>query len=121
MKKVIFLFAFLGLIVANNAFASATTTTNGDPMRVTQSWGMTGYATPIIGSGISVADETGISDTCPKWYPRGCFSLVNTEFYRNQMINLAKGLLHTYGADVYGIFPQFSGWYRIVGFETFTQ
>ena len=115
MKKIIFLFAFLGLIVANHAFASATTTSNGDPMRVTQPWGLTGYATPIIGSGLSVTDEAGVSDICPKWYPRGCFSLVNTEYYRNQMISLAKDLFQTYGADSYRIFPQYSSWYGITG------
>ncbi len=66
---------------------------NGDPLAVTQVWGLTGHQTPHIQSGATIVDEGGIVDTCPAWYGMmGCFDLSRTDYYRNQMKELGRQL-----------------------------
>lgn len=90
--------------VTNIATSTATTSTpviittskplgNGDPLAVTQAWGLTGYQTPKTAPGTIVTDEGGIQDTCPAWYGwGGCFDLTRTDYYRNQMRELGRQL-----------------------------
>lgn len=81
---------------------------NGDPMAVVQPWGKNGHSTPVITAGTIVNDGYGISAICPKWQPAGCFDLTKTDWYRTQMITLARQLL----ANGFSVqFPQFKGWY----------
>jgi hypothetical protein len=66
---------------------------NGDPRNVMQPWGLTGHQTPTIAAGAVVVDEAGNVDTCPAWYGKmGCSDISRTDYYRNQMRNLAKQL-----------------------------
>ena len=74
MKKYIIgsVIAFVGF--AGVAFADCDAVTpcgNGDPMAVTQAWGLTGYQSLKIKSGETINTIYGL-DTCPKWYPFGC-------------------------------------------------
>jgi len=115
MKNLLFVAIFFAFFAfADNTFAAATTTSNGDPMQVSQSWGLTGHQTVVVPAGTIIVDENGVKDICPTWYRRGCFSLVTTEYYRKQMTDLAKDLLKTYGDLAYKIFPRYSGWYDAV-------
>lgn len=59
-------------------------------MNMTQAWGLLGYETPAVKSGVDVVDEGGVKDTCYSWYPQGCFDLTKTDYYRNQMIEIAR-------------------------------
>lgn len=59
-------------------------------MAMTQSWGLTGYQTPVVVAGAVTVDEAGNSTTCPWFYPQGCFNLSKTDYYRKQMIDTAK-------------------------------
>lgn len=81
---------------------------NGDPMLVVNAWGLNGYQTPIIAVGAVIADEGGITTTCPSWYPKfGCFDLTRTEYYRNQMRETARQISQLGVANQFG---QMSYW-----------
>lgn len=61
---------------------------NGDPLAVTQAWGLTGYQTPRVKPGtIIYSMTTGKQiDICPIWYPiAGCFDLSRTSYYLNSI------------------------------------
>lgn len=74
----------------------------GDPMKVVMVWGLDGYHTPRIASG---------QKDCPAWYPVGCFDLTSTQYYRDQMMNLARELI---AKGFVNQFPQYEEWYKIV-------
>ena len=60
---------------------------NGDPMKVTNVWGLTGYQTPIVPRGTVVTDTFGIKSTCPYWFNvMGCFNLTTVKYYVDKMI-----------------------------------
>ncbi len=80
---------------------------NSDPNLVMQAWGMNGYQTPKVNSGVVVTDEHGVSDFCPKWYPMGCFDLTHTDYYRGQMEAVVRQLLSNGTASQ---FPSLQGW-----------
>lgn len=54
----------------------------GDPMNVTQAWGLTGHETPQITFGTIVMDMFGFKDTCT--YRNGCFDVSKTKWYLSQ-------------------------------------
>lgn len=89
-----------------------------DPNTLTQVWGLTGYQTPHVAAGETIpADQYGYSEgICPSWYPKGanggCQVLVSTDYYRNSMNVLAKGLISVYGSKAQAVqmSPMFSGW-----------
>lgn len=79
---------------------------NGDPMKVGMPWGLTGYQTPQIASGTTVSDRHNVQSTCPAWYGiMGCFNLTATDYYENQMRELARQLVALGGWN-----PIFNGW-----------
>jgi len=84
---------------------------NGDPNAVVQVWGLNGFDTPKVKSGTVIYDEMGVKDTCPKWYPRGCFNISNTNYYKNRMKTLARMLIAN-GFAKY--FPIYNGWIELV-------
>lgn len=107
MKKFIILSAFVLLAVGFKAEAAATTTGNGDPNAVYQAWGLSGYQTPVIKSGVTVTDVGGLKVTCENFMSHGCFNLVGTESYRNNMLSIARTLIAT---NQVSRFPSFYGW-----------
>lgn len=83
---------------------------NGDPMLVSMPWGLTGHQTPQIVSGTTVSDTHGVESTCPAWYGiMGCFDLTSTDYYKNQMRELARQLLALGGWN-----PIFNGWVQSI-------
>ncbi len=128
MKKFIFLFAvafmFVGVGSVSANTEACTTDAHpagtsfggidyvacnggGDPMKVTMVWGLIGYDTPQVKGGVTVTDETGIQDTCPSWFARGCFDLTRTEYYRNQMRATEKDLQ---AKGWISVFPHMVAW-----------
>ena len=70
-------------IIASATQSFSASCGNQDPMAVTQSWGLTGYQTPLVAIGTIVTDKYGFSEQCPWWYPKwlGCFDISRTEDY----------------------------------------
>jgi len=101
----------LSLPFVSMADVATSTPSNGDPKAVSQVWGLTGYNTPIVSAGTVVTDAYGVSDTCPKWYAGGCSDLTRTDWYSNQMKDLARKLIASGRAE---LFPMFAGWVRLV-------
>lgn len=99
MKKILFALAF-AIVFAGSASTTFAATDcsvdpcgNGDPMAVGMPWGLTGHQTPVVKPGATITDEAGYVDTCPFWYPAGCFDLTKTEYYRKAQIETARQLL----------------------------
>lgn len=78
------------------------------PVDLYHSWGLLGSETPKVLAGTTVRDQTGMTFDCPLWVNHGCFDLTGTDWYRNQMIDLAREILST-GQQAY--YPQFNGWF----------
>lgn len=113
MKNLALAILILGFFVPMVSHADVATTTpqNGDPMAVTQPWGLTGHETPVFGAGQSVTDRGGVTDTCP-WFIRwGCFDITRTSYYENRMTQNAQELVALGVADK---FPSLSGWINLV-------
>ena len=93
MKKFILGLALAMLLASPVAFASTNSlmvepTGNGDPMKIVQVWGLTGYNTPVVPVGTVLHLGYGLADeVCPAWYPKhmGCFDLRSTEYWRIQL------------------------------------
>jgi len=79
----------------------------GDPNKVVQSWGLTGYETPLISAGSVVYDRHGVPSECPEDYARGCMDITGTDMYVNGMLELARQLVDR---NVWQSFPRFAGW-----------
>ena len=84
---------------------------SGNPYLVMNAWGLTGNETPFVRIGEKITDEHGFSVTCDKASIGGCYDLTKTDYYRNQMFNLAKQIIAT---GQVSRFPMFSGWYNAV-------
>lgn len=114
MKKFIFAVA---LLASTATFANAAECStqnpcgNGDPSAVMNSWGLTGAQTPRVAPGAVIVDEGGVKDVCPTWYIAGCSDITKTEYYRNNMKELARQLVK---AGIANQFPQFVYWVKLV-------
>lgn len=65
----------------------------GNPAIITEAWGLTAQATPVVSSGATIKDEGGVSYTCPFWFTiSGCYDLTHTDYYRTQMTTLGSQL-----------------------------
>lgn len=78
---------------------------NGNPATVSQAWGLTGAQSTVVPAGATITDEFGFSVQCGRF--DACIDLTRTDYYRNQMRDLARSLIATGQA---GRFPMFSGW-----------
>ena len=70
-------------IIASATQGFSSNCGNMDPMSITQSWGLTGYQTPLVPLGATVVDRFGLRGYCPFWMPKylGCFDISNTASY----------------------------------------
>ena len=70
-------------IIASASKSFSASCGNLDPMSITQSWGLTGYQTPLVPAGAIVRDRFGFISQCPWWAPKwlGCFDISNTASY----------------------------------------
>ena len=112
MKKFATILVAVVVLMPSVLFAStATSTSNGDPMMITQVWGLSGYQTPIMAPGSSVIDRGGVVRECGKDWKTGCFDTPKTPYYENGMLSLARELISKGIADK---FQRFAGWVSIV-------
>lgn len=82
---------------------------NGNPLLITQSWGLTQAETVTVGEGDVVVDEAGSATVCT--FIHGCSDLTSTDFYRNNMIETARQLIDNGRLQ---FFPMFSYWSQFV-------
>lgn len=103
-------------VTAETETASSTTFIQncggGDPMKVVNAWGLTGYQTPHVDAGAMVTDEGGFSTVCPKFTNvMGCSDISRTDYYRNQIETAARGIISN---GSIAEFPQFKYWINLV-------
>ena len=90
-------------IVESEPVQEVVVSGNGDPMGISQVWGLVGHQTPRVESGAVVTDF----DTCPVWYSNGCFDLTDTQYYVEQMLELGRQLRENGQSH---LFPMFIYW-----------
>ena len=70
-------------VIALTSQSFGATCGNMDPMAIMQSWGLTGYQTPLVSVGVTVTDKYGFKGVCERWMSSflGCFNISDTEDY----------------------------------------
>ena len=79
---------------------------SSNPENIVSPWG-TNSSVPHLLPGTSSTDEYGVPVLCPIFTFTYCLDLTHTNYYRNQMIALAKMLIANGSAWE---FPVFKGW-----------
>lgn len=81
-----------------------------NPENVSRPWG-TNSSVPRVAAGTISSDEFGLSYPCPVGTMQGCSDLTRTDYYREQMMSLARQII---GLGAAWEFPALKGWFALV-------
>lgn len=120
MKNMIIAVIIIGAVIGFGGVAAKAETCgnaplspcqNGNPYIIMQVWGLTGANTPIVSAGGTVTDEGGVSAICPIWSIQPCSDISRTEYYRQSMEGVARGVVSLGRQNE---FPEFRYWFDVV-------